>query len=176
MERRTVLQYLPVAIAISASPVQLLSIAERARKRLFNPLNDRERLLGAIADRILPATVTPSATEVGVPTFIQLVLEDLVSPEEKEKFYTAMDQFARNCVEQYGIRFEELPASGQDFHLTVLLQRQDPFCMQMKEFTITAYFTSKQGMTEALDYNPIPRTFNPCVQVTRETKSEASYF
>lgn len=176
MQRRKVLQYLPVAFVISASPGQLLDIAARARETGFFPRSAREKLIVALADSILPATSTPSASEAGVPAFIRLALEELASPLEREGFYTALDQFSGHCRTQYGSAFEDMSTSAQITHLTGLFEQHDDFCMQMKSLTMTAYFTSQRGMTETLDYNPIPGAYHPCVQVTDGTKTEASYF
>ncbi|HLF63607.1 MAG TPA: gluconate 2-dehydrogenase subunit 3 family protein [Saprospiraceae bacterium] len=176
MQRRTALQYLPVAFAITASPGQLLDIARRAQGTVFSPQTAQEKLLVAFVDRILPATSTPSASQAGVPAFIQFALAELISPGDRDRFYTLMDQFETHCITQHGLRFDELSSSSQDAHLVVLLQQRDEFCLQLKQLTLTAYFTSQRGMTEALDYNPIPGSYNSCVHVTDETKTEASYF
>lgn len=176
MQRRLALQYLPVALAITASPGQLLDIARRARECAFVARSAYEKLLVALADCILPATSTPSASEAGVPAFIQLSLDELVSPEVRERFYAGMDQFEETCITQFGLRFEELTPSGQEVYLSYMMQQHDDFCIEFRQLTLTAYFTSQPGMTQALAYNPIPGSYNPCVHVTAETKAEASYF
>jgi hypothetical protein len=48
--------------------------------------------------------------------------------------------------------------------------------MQLKKLAMTAYFSSEQGMTQALEYNPIPGKFTPCLTVTDQTKAEAMYY
>ena len=176
MDRRTALQCLPVVFSVTASPGQLLEIARRVNGTVYFPASTHEHLIVALVDRILPATSTPSASEAGVPAFIRIILADLVSPEDRDKFNTMLDQFSTSCLEAHGKHFQDLSANVQDMHLKGLLQERDEFCMQLKQMTIVAYFTSRQGMTEALDYNPIPGKYDPCVEVTPDTKTEASYF
>jgi hypothetical protein len=176
MQRRKILQYLPVAFAISASPGQLLEMARRAHGMAFKPETSRDILLLALVDTILPATSTPSASEAGVPAFIELTMVELVSSTDREDFYTALDQFGSQCVARKGMRFDEMTSTTQHAYLSERMQDEDGFCMQLKQLTLVAYYSSREGMTKALDYNPIPGTYDPCVKVTADTKSEASYF
>ncbi len=176
MQRRKILQYIPIALAITASPRQLLDIARRAKGMAFVPGSDRDKLLVAMVDVILPATATPSASEAGVPAFIELTMAELVSRENREEFYAQLDQFGAQCLTQQGLRFDKMTPSAQHEYFGASIGRRDEFCRQLKQLTMTAYYTSQRGMTEALEYNPIPGTYNPCMQVNEDTKTEASYF
>ncbi|MEM1057326.1 MAG: gluconate 2-dehydrogenase subunit 3 family protein [Bacteroidota bacterium] len=47
---------------------------------------DHQRTLAALVDQILPATDTPGAAEAGVPQFIDAMLTDWYTPEERDAF------------------------------------------------------------------------------------------
>ena len=47
------------------------------------------------------------------------------------------------------------------------------FFRQMKDLTITGYFTSEIGATQALAYDPIPGKFNGCVPLEKDQKAWA---
>ena len=43
----------------------------------------------------------------------------------------------------------------------------------MKQLTLWGYFTSKEGMTKALRYNPVPGRYEGCIDYKKGEKSFA---
>lgn len=177
MDRRDLIKVLPAVVGISLSPAELTGFWERVSAASSAlPANDSEVLIAALADTILPATTTPSASEVGVPAFITLYLEDVAPADMRDRFYAHLNAFNARCEAMYGRPFEQMDTEIRNAFFASLCEMRDPFCNQIKYLTLVAYFTSEQGMTLALDYNPIPGSYNPCLPVTENTKTEASYF
>lgn len=176
MYRRKFLKDLPLAIAGTITLPQLLHIAAAVKSQTWMAQTPEEKVLAAVTDMIIPATSTPGALDAGVPAFILMAQEELVAPKEKEAFFSLLDQFSKNCAEQHGQSFDTLSEVNKKAHLTALMDAKDPFFQLIKGWTLTGYYTSQEGMTQALDYRPTPARYDPCVEVTPETKAEASYF
>ena len=60
--------------------------------------------------------------------------------------------------------------------MTELADAENEFFKTIKSMTLFAYFTSEVGMTQALDYDPLPGKYDPCVKVDDDTRAEAQYF
>ena len=45
-----------------------------------------------------------------------------------------------------------------------------PFILMMRELTLLGFYTSKPGITENMDYNPVPGAFHGCVPLTQMQK------
>ena len=77
MERRDLLRALGAAGALALLPNETMAAWVRVASgaRPADGLTDAQlALVGAIADTILPRTDTPSATDVGVPAFVNVVV------------------------------------------------------------------------------------------------------
>jgi hypothetical protein len=131
-------------------------------------LNDeQDELIKAIADTILPRTASPSASDVKVDRFMDLLLQDVFEEEVKQKFIQGLSQFDEDCKSNTGSRFVELNESEQTAYLEkidneIMEQEYDelvPFYYTFKHLTITIYFTTEQGVKQNLNYNPIPGNF-----------------
>jgi gluconate 2-dehydrogenase gamma chain len=70
-------------------------------------------LLGAIADRIIPADRWPGGRENGVVTFID---RQLAGPYHrlKDRYRTGLDAMSDTCMKRFGKRFEALSPDAQD--------------------------------------------------------------
>lgn len=96
MQRREVVRYLGAALALPFLPRSAeaaIEAGERLHRRLadeavpFRTLNPAEgALVTDIAEMIIPRTHTPGATSEHVPEFIDLVLTEWMSDEERSTF------------------------------------------------------------------------------------------
>src|SRR5688572_7375848 len=57
---------------------------------------DQRIILSQVADMIIPTTDTPGAREVGVPSFIDLMLKDCYSKEDQDTFIAGLNEFDEN--------------------------------------------------------------------------------
>ncbi|MBK7873210.1 MAG: gluconate 2-dehydrogenase subunit 3 family protein [Saprospiraceae bacterium] len=176
MYRRQFLRDLPLAIVSTASLPRLLEIAANANSKSWVANTPQEEIIAALVDMIIPKTSTPGALDAGVPAFMLQSLDEVVPPKRKEDFFRMLEQFSSNCITKYGQPFNALSESDKKVYLTELMLQKDPFFLEIRRWTLTGYFTSQEGMTQSLHYKPMPGKYEACIDVTPETKAEASYF
>ena len=129
--------------------------------------DDQDNLIIAIADTILPRTESPSASDVKVDRFIDLLLQDVFEEDVKQKFLLGLLEFDKDCESITGSRFLELDTSEQYTYLEkidkeIMEQEYDelvPFYYTFKHLVITTYFTTEQGVKQNLNYMPIPGSY-----------------
>jgi hypothetical protein len=134
---------------------------------------DQARLTAEIAERILPKTDTPGAKEAGVPEFIDLMLNDIYTEEEKQRFAAGLAELEQDSEQEYGDSFLDLKPEQQDALLTKYeaqaKENQDPeakpFFPMMKELTMLGFFTSEVGATQFLQYVSVPGRYEGCISI-----------
>jgi hypothetical protein len=140
---------------------------------VFSPVE--LELLDAIADTILPQTGTPGAREAGVGSFMSVMVADTYTQAEQGIFLNGLDRLNVECVSDHGVGF----ADATSVQRTALLQRLDReqydymrarapgspihYFRMLKELTLSGYFTSEIGYTQAMRYIESPGRFDPCV-------------
>ncbi len=131
---------------------------------LFVLTEEQNDLMKTIADTIIPRTTTPSASDVKVSQFMDLLLKDVFDKAVKEKFLNGLDKFDRDCISSTGESFAKLDESEQYTYLERVDQEimgkeygdAVPFYYTFKHLTITIYFSTEQGVKQNLNYNPVP--------------------
>jgi len=117
-------------------------------------------LLADVADVIIPTTDTPGAKAAGVEQFIIRVLRDCYVLAEQETFYAGLAKLDADAkAANDGKGFVELDEAGQQAALKQTVKNNKAFFKVMKQLTITGYFTSEIGASQALAYLPIPGQF-----------------
>lgn len=124
-------------------------------------------LTSAIADTILPRTDSPSASEVNVPEFMDVLLRDVFSNEAKDHLLDGLEQFDLDCKAATGKSFVKLDASEQHDYLSPLDQKvmsanypdKIPFYYTFKKLCLSIYYSTEQGIKQNLNYNPIPGSY-----------------
>ena len=127
-------------------------------------------LLAVLVERIIPATDTPGARQVGAHVFIDKMMDGWAEPEWRDRFLaglTALDAEARTA---HGAHFVDAPAEWQD----EVLRRLDaeaarardedvdplPFFARLKEWTLVGYYTSEVGATQELQWLAAPGRYD----------------
>lgn len=147
-----------------------------------------------VADQILPKTDTPSASEVGVPEFIDLIVKDCMKPEDQQRFLLGLDAFQKDAQAKLGKAF--IDAEGTD-QLAYLQQVDEaakaeaerieesekgkdpfaeageeddgpdmPFFIDLKSMVIAGYFSSEEIGKNVLSYDPIPGEQKGCIPLS----------
>jgi gluconate 2-dehydrogenase gamma chain len=157
MQRREVVRFLGAALALPFLPrgaeaaIQLgKSLHERLGDVPFSTLNrDQQALVTNIAEMIIPETDTPGATSVKVPEFIDLILTEWASDEERATFLAGLGDIDTRASVMGSPRFVGLPAAKKVELLTALDAPGEgktgaPFAFRrLKALTVYGYFTSK---------------------------------
>ena len=142
----------------------------------FTP--EQRSVVAAIAETIIPRTETPGAIDAGVPRFIELMLAQWCNDQERGIFEQGLVQLELQTRAEYGKRFDELEPSAGLKTLEALEAdasesawydmgniRRDfisdaPFICQIKELTVWGFFTSEEGGSQVLRYDPMPMYFD----------------
>lgn len=133
--------------------------------------NGQARLVTALADVILPADDHPSASDVGVPAFIESMVNDVYTQEQRQVFIDGIDTFIQDAKISMGTDFVDANADQQfeyasaqnETALSMQTTGGAPFFLRFKELTLLGYFTSEPGATEVLRYEAIPGRYDGCV-------------
>ena len=125
---------------------------------------NQHKLVNHIADTIIPRTTTPSASDVKVGQFIDLLLKDVFDTKTVTSFISGLEQFNKDCKRTTGKEYENLPPEKQflylkDIDVDIMQKDYDdyiPFYYSFKHLIINIYFSTKEGITQNLNYLPVP--------------------
>jgi hypothetical protein len=141
----------------------------------------QEALLAEVAETIIPTTGTPGAKAAGVAPFIIKILADCSPSQMSGYMMESLAQLDSDTKARFGAGFVETTPENRITMLQVYEQKAKderepfnamvkswnlapgvgvaPFFPTMKNLTITGYFTSEIGSTQALRYDQIPRRY-----------------
>ena len=188
MERRELIQWLVATAGLqcldSLAPSDLLALgrdvhrraaSRNAALRALSP--HAERTVAAAAERIIPATDTPGATDAGVSAFIDKILADWHTPAERGRFLDGLPDLDTRCRARRGRDFVDCAVTDQVAVLTALddevtalraarggtAANQHWFAM-LKYLTVYGYCTSEAGM-RMLGLYPLAGRYDGCARV-----------
>jgi len=136
---------------------------------LFN--RNQASLTTALAGTILPAGETPGAVEVGVPGFIEKMVNDIYTDTQRSDFLEGLDAFNEKSRDAYGKVFSELTddekyefAHAENKNaIEVEAEKGPQFFLIFKELTMVGFFTSEVGATQVLRYESVPGQYQGCI-------------
>jgi hypothetical protein len=127
---------------------------------------EQMQTLKAIAETILPATETPSGSELDCHGFLDNQVFVSHSDDHAFSLKNFINTLNDHCQWQYGNRFALL---NTDLQANILrkIEAYDSFNVRanrsfkdIKSLIVFGYFTSEFGATQALNYDPIPGGYN----------------
>lgn len=133
--------------------------------------NDQARLVTSLVDVIIPADEYPSASEAGVPGFIESMVNEVYTEEQRNEFLDGLDVFAEKSKVELDADFfavadeqrYEIAYNENQSALEIDRDEDVPFFLRFKELTILGYFTSEIGASEVLRYEEIPGMYDGCM-------------
>ncbi|HEX6626887.1 MAG TPA: gluconate 2-dehydrogenase subunit 3 family protein [Gemmatimonadaceae bacterium] len=164
MRRREAVQFLGAALALQLIPrnaQSAIELGEQIHRRLgdvpFRTLNpDQRRVVTQIAEMIIPETDTPGATSVKVPEFIDLILTEWATEEEKAAFLAGLSDIDVQAAAMGSPRFLDLAEAKRGEFLTGLDAKRPAKAgaahafERIKALTVYGYFTSEVVQTDIL--------------------------
>ena len=188
MNRREALRLLATATALGLETPKVFAILRDARalvqtqsgRRTLSP--DQNEIVTAIADMIIPRTETPGATDAGVPAFIDLIVTEWFTDEQRMRFREGLADIDVRAHHRFTKGFVECSPAQQAEILTEVgaqmladaeaTKRQteaagetkprDNFYQTLRSLILTGYYTSEVGATAELNYHIIPDRFDSC--------------
>ncbi|WP_372779708.1 gluconate 2-dehydrogenase subunit 3 family protein [Litorivivens sp.] len=149
-----------------------------ARKADFLSPEQRSTL-ALLTETVIPRTETPGAIDAGVPRFVELMVFEWFTPDERAIFLNGLNALMSTTLENFNKPFETL---GMEQRTKILEELESeasdslwyemgnagmgeevsdaPFICKLKELTIWGFFTSEVGSTQVLRYEAMPMTFD----------------
>ncbi len=197
MQRRDALKLIATGAVLPALTPDLFAFFREAHPapgyvlRTLNPHQNATVTL--MTDLIIPETDTPGAKAVRVNEFIDLILTEWASDEERKKFLDGLADVDRKSNELFGKTFVECSQPQQedllrdldqaaaverharDLHLRPRNERESPldhsFFESFKRLTLTGYYTSEVGFKQELREEIIPGALHGCVPLANLKQS-----
>ena len=179
MERRDLLRALASAAALSLLPSERAMAAwSRVAAGLSptNGLSDTQMaLVRAIADTIIPRTETPSATDVGVQQFVNVIVSEHATDEERTVFLAGLDAIDARARSESSVPFAGLAPDARGKMIGAL--ETGPRGAQpartywrLKGLVVHGYFTSEPVMKDVLKTVVMPGRFEGAAPVQIKKK------
>lgn len=196
MQRREALRLMGAASVFSVLSSDLFAatleaqLAANKAGTLLTLSPAQNEIVVAMTDVMIPATDTPGAKAAKVNEFIDLILTEWATEEEKKIFLEGLAEADRKANALFGHGFaaastkeqaaiveefdeelatsrnEALPKQVRSWELTLLL----PFFAQMRRLTLVGYYTSAIGQEQELKVEIIPGALHGCVPAEPEVK------
>ncbi len=125
-----------------------------------------------IVDIIIPKTDTPGALEVGVPKFIESMVQDIYEENRQTEFMEGLGEFISSVESEQGSPFIELDKETKVIIVTSLNKAavnhtnegvKEKFYMTVKELSVSGFCLSEAGATQVLKYDKVPGEYQGCV-------------
>lgn len=175
MERRELLRALASAAALTAlSPNRTLAAWSRVASGipLANELSKPHlALVRAIADTIIPRTDTPSATDVGVHKFVDVIVNEHLTEAERVAGLAGLDAIDARARTESSVTFAELSADKRSamidsFEKGDRSAEPSQTYWGLKRLVVHGYFTSERVMRDVLKVTVMPGKFEGAAPVT----------
>lgn len=135
---------------------------------------EQAELIAQIADIMIPETDTPGAREAGVPAYIEDQVFVIWEEDDRNYFLKNLSEFEAKAEKDLGQPFiqageEERTAYIHKLHDEVFRNGEvdwdapRPFIWQMKELTVTGFFSTEVGMSQVLQYKLVPGRYEGCI-------------
>jgi gluconate 2-dehydrogenase gamma chain len=139
---------------------------------------DQAAIVTQVSEIIIPRTDTPGAKDVGVPSFIDQMVNEVYSEEDQKWFTDGLTAFNEAAKKEYSDDFADLDEEEQTAFVTKVHEEavkaeqttdpapKRPFILMMKELTMLGFFTSEVGATQVLQYAPVPGAYKGCIPLS----------
>lgn len=190
MDRRQALRYTGwiagIGLLVPGVFAALQSCRNTTEGTFWKPLiltDEQVNQLTLLADTIVPATDTPSASQVHVPEFVDVLMADVLSEDQKQSIadgLQGLDDAGKN--DSSGSFVDLRPGQRHDF-----VQRIDDHAFgsessddysssflshyrYLKAMILMSYFTSEEGVKQNLNYVVIPGDYHGCIDLPEDGK------
>jgi hypothetical protein len=169
LERREVLRALGATAALGFLPRNAHAVWELAKVRpsttaaALSPA--QAALVNAVGDTILPRTDTPSASDVGVVDWVDVLVAEYYSDEDKATFLAGLDAIDAAAKTATGSVLADLSPDARGAVIAAIEgstdRRTEPArtYWRLKGLVIHGYFTSERVQKEVLKTEIMPGRF-----------------
>jgi len=154
-DRRLFLRGASVLMGSAALGQVMTAFAATPRKASFFSESEM-RVLRTLVDVILPATDSPAASSADTHFFIDLAIPACAGPRARETFHAGLKALSGYDGLAPEKQVAKLRARAEK---DMALPYEESFFRILKDYTMTGYFLSEIGATQALAYERIPGGF-----------------
>jgi hypothetical protein len=202
LDRRAALKFLAAGTAVSAMSPQLLAafrgihanLPQAPALKILDAHQDAT--VTAAAELLLPATDTPGAKSARVNEFIDHILADWYSDEDRKRFLDGLSDMDARSQKLFGKDFVALSSEQQAEVFQILgnelalalealatappgyrgeaPEPENNFYVMFRDLALTGYFTSEIGATQALHEVIIPGRYDGCTPMATSTEQKGS--
>ncbi|SFS78202.1 Gluconate 2-dehydrogenase subunit 3 [Zhouia amylolytica] len=176
MDRRKALRNIGLTTGFVVATPSLLSLLQSCQSEVENwqpefLTVEQGIVLKGLVDTILPKTDLPSASEVNVPQFIDVIFKDVISVKEQEQKQKAMDALIAIIKSKYAQDLNKVKESEYKEILDAYLSKAErtgeekgiaQLLGNIKWMTINAYRNSELIGETVLAYDPVPGQYLGC--------------
>ena len=137
--------------------------------------DDEFHLVGQLTETLLPKTSTPGAMDANVPYFIELVVKDCMKSEDQQLIRKGLQQM--NDQKFLSLAADEKLDAIKKIDDAAFAENADLTWFRIiKKLGLIGYFTSREGMTRALNYVKVPGDYKACIPYRKGEKGMAKTF
>ena len=175
--------------AVLLPSVSLLQSCEY-KAQMRTALSDADiPLLDDIGETIIPTTdASPGARATEIGAYMLLMYQDCMPAEEQAIFVDGLNELDNRAAQQFSSSFidakpeeklnllQTLQAEAEDYYLKREGAEDIPphYFQLIKGLTLSGYFSSEIGMTQAREYRPVPGKFEACIPYSKDVKPWAT--
>ena len=158
MDRRDFLRHVSAATGVGLTPALASAVLsgcmpDRAAPLTF--LSAREAaLVDSIAEGIIPETDTPGARAAGVVRYVDMLLAEFSSDDERLAFRERLAQTAADLGDRGAATLDDLRPADRDAFLA-RMESDGAFFATLKTWTLVGYYSSEVGATQELHVRPL---------------------
>lgn len=162
MDRRTLLINMSLAFGCAATPRNSLAIdgvlayQGETKPQLGSSMLDTLRV---VADIIIPQTDTPSASGAGVHLYIDYFVHNFQNKDDRVQFLGGIDKMLDSSRRFLTLKPEKQFELIQELDDSLDGDQQNVAYKELKDLIIIAYFTSEVGAKQALNFDPVPGSY-----------------
>ena len=194
MDRRQALKAIGATAFVHLSSGEVLAIGRRAHQELqpssgqrhsFRSLDPQQNeTVITVSELIIPETDTPGAKAARVNEFVDVMLSEWFTEEERKRFLqglAGLDTEEEAFVDLPSARQVSVLERAEEDALAKKLAKEtgggavaddsspaeQPFFAVMKWLTLYGYYTSKVGMEQELHYEVFPGSYDGCSPIRK---------
>ena len=138
--------------------------------------------LDEVAETIIPKTTTAGAKEAEVGKFMTVMVNDCYDEADQKIFHEGIKKLDDACNKMHSHSFMKAePAHRKELLMSLdkeareymkTKKQEDPnhYFVMMKQLTLLGYFTSKPGMQQNFNYQPVPGKYDGAVPYKKGDK------
>ncbi|MBX9890848.1 MAG: gluconate 2-dehydrogenase subunit 3 family protein [Chitinophagaceae bacterium] len=187
MNRRELLKMVALATGgvVIGGEFLLTGCKNAASDAGFSLSPEQIALLDEVAETILPTTKTPGAKAAKVGEFMQVMVKDCYELKDQQIFTEGIVKLEEACKKANGKTFmecsaeertkflQQLDAERKEYQSKKKQEEPNHYFQMMKQLTLTGYFTSEIGATQALRHVAVPGKYDGCMPYQKEDKAWA---